>query len=193
MHLLISAIFLFKPVDLIAFPDFHIPTQSAPWSEITGPSARYEVWLMSPTVALVTQSETWQTGDMTLRLNSPPDHAIKEGRRRLACGDRLRRGPSDIFSSMSDPRYALRSLSRSPVFTVVAILSLALGAGANTAIFSLIDSVLLKMLPIDRPSEVFFVSTKPVEAGGIRISINISNAAVKRMQQSAPETAIAHS
>ena len=52
---------------------------------------------------------------------------------------------------MSDLRYALRSLSRSPVFTVVAILSLALGAGANTAIFSLIDSVMLKMLPIDHP------------------------------------------
>ena len=52
---------------------------------------------------------------------------------------------------------------------------------------------MLKMLPIDRPKELFFVSTKPVEAGGVRISINISNAAVKRMQQSAPETAIAHS
>jgi len=94
---------------------------------------------------------------------------------------------------MSDLRYALRSLGRSPVFTIVAILSLALGAGANTAIFSLIDSVMLKMLPIDHPGELFFVSTKPVEAGGVRISINISNAAVKRMQQSAPETAIAYS
>ncbi len=78
MHLLISAIFLFKPVELIAFPDFHIPTQSAPWSEITGPSARYEVWLMSPTVALVTQSETWQAGHMTLRLNPHPIMLLKK-------------------------------------------------------------------------------------------------------------------
>jgi predicted permease len=93
---------------------------------------------------------------------------------------------------MSDLRFALRSLRRTPAFTLVAVLSLALGAGANTAIFSLIDSVMLKMLPVDRPAELSFLQTKPVQAGAVRISMNLSNAAVRRMQQAAPQTPIAH-
>jgi len=51
-------------------------------------------------------------------------------------------------------RYALRNLRRTPVFTAVAILSLALGIGANTAIFSLIDQILLRMLPVKNPQEL---------------------------------------
>jgi hypothetical protein len=44
-------------------------TQIGPWSEIWGSSIRYEIWLMSPRVALITESETWQAGDMALRLH----------------------------------------------------------------------------------------------------------------------------
>ena len=53
-----------------------------------------------------------------------------------------------------DLRYALRAFRRSPGFVAVAILSLALGIGANTAIFSLIDAVLLKSLPVRHPEEL---------------------------------------
>src|SRR4029450_11252760 len=53
-----------------------------------------------------------------------------------------------------DLRYAVRGLSRSPLFTAVAVLSIALGIGANTAIFTLIDEVLVRMLPVKAPEEL---------------------------------------
>ena len=55
---------------------------------------------------------------------------------------------------LQDSRYALRILGRTPLITAVALLSLALSIGANTAIFSLIDTVLLRLLPVHEPGEL---------------------------------------
>src|ERR1017187_4279116 len=55
---------------------------------------------------------------------------------------------------MQDVRYAIRALRSSPGFAAVAILSLALGIGANTAIFSLFDSLILKALPVSHPEQL---------------------------------------
>src|SRR5438067_8774991 len=53
-----------------------------------------------------------------------------------------------------DVRYSLRGIRRSPVFAAVAILSLALGIGANTAIFTLMDQLMLRSLPIRNPEQL---------------------------------------
>src|SRR5580700_3009389 len=63
-----------------------------------------------------------------------------------------------LDAMLQDVRYALRALRGSPGFAAVAILSLALGIGANTAIFSLIDSVILKTLPVAHPENLLLVS-----------------------------------
>ena len=60
-------------------------------------------------------------------------------------------------NALADLRYAVRGLRRSPLFASVAILSLALGIGANTAIFTLIDQILLRKLPVARPEELVMV------------------------------------
>ena len=55
---------------------------------------------------------------------------------------------------ITDFRYALRTLLHAPAFSLVVVLTLGLGIGANTAIFSLMDQVLLRLLPVARPEEL---------------------------------------
>lgn len=60
-----------------------------------------------------------------------------------------------------DLRYAVRSLKHSPGFTAVAVLTLAIGVGANVAIFSFVDGILLKPLPYEEPERIVRVLEKP--------------------------------
>src|ERR1041385_8455294 len=57
-------------------------------------------------------------------------------------------------SIIKDIRYGLRSLAKRPAFTAVAVITIALGIGVNTAIFSVINSVLLRPLPYDDPARL---------------------------------------
>ena len=111
----------------------------------------------------------------------PRDEALR--RARLAIGGveqvkeecREARGVAVLESTAADFRYGLRQVRRRPGFALVVVSSLALGIGANTAIFSLIDAVLLRMLPIDDPAGLHLLtrhqptgSTRGFEYGELR-------------------------
>jgi predicted permease len=76
-------------------------------------------------------------------------------------------GGNYLASIWQDIRYGVRMLLKNPGFAAVVVLSLALGIGANTAIFSLIDAVMLKMLPVKNPQELTLLKWSAQSSPGI--------------------------
>jgi putative ABC transport system permease protein len=97
-----------------------------------------------------------------------PDDARREARRRFGNYGLIKERTRErdlaawIDTLGGDLRYALRGFRSAPGFVAVAILSLALGIGANTAIFTLIDAVVLKSLPVSHPEELVGVTRDSV-------------------------------
>ncbi len=89
-------------------------------------------------------------------------------------------GWSWIGSIPQDFRYALRFLRKSPVFATTSILSLAIGIGMNTAIFSLLDAVLLRSLPVHSPAELVVIA----ERSGSRESFSVSSPEFQALKKS---------
>jgi predicted permease len=65
-----------------------------------------------------------------------------------------------VAQLIQDVRFAIRTLSKSPMFVAVAVFSLSLGIGANTAIFTLIDQLLLRMLPVKDPQQLVLLTSR---------------------------------
>jgi putative ABC transport system permease protein len=96
----------------------------------------------------------------------PPNEARYEAMRTVGgiaqlqeeCRDM--RATAWIENSFQDLKYAMRGLLKTPAFTFVAVLSLALGIGANTAVFSLVQAVLVRSLPYPNPNQLMHVTHK---------------------------------
>src|SRR4029453_18214914 len=78
---------------------------------------------------------------------------------------------------MNDSKFAFRQLLKNPGFAAVAVLTLALGIGANTAIFTVINALLLRSLPVSQPEELVQVATK---SGGSE-AVSFSHPFYKRL------------
>ncbi|HXW06400.1 MAG TPA: ABC transporter permease [Vicinamibacterales bacterium] len=106
-----------------------------------------------------------ESSDEKMRAGMPREDALRLARVQIgslaAVKDHTRDvgWESRLESLWRDVRYAARRLRRSPAFAVVAVLTLALGIGANTAIFSAVDAIMLRRLPVDRPQELIALRT----------------------------------
>ena len=98
------------------------------------------------------------------RQGMPPDAALRRARLEFGGVEQTKeasrdvRGTARLESVVRDLRYAMRSLRSRPAFTLTVIATLALGIGANTAIFTLVDALLLRSLPVAHPEQLVMVS-----------------------------------
>jgi putative ABC transport system permease protein len=116
-----------------------------------------------------------------VRRGLPPEVALREARIRLGGMTQLRetnrelRGLPLLDTLFQDVRYGLRTLRKNASFTAVAVLTLALGIGANTAIFSVVHAVLLNPLPYNHPERIVVIWESNPAAGFNQFAVSPPN------------------
>ena len=105
-----------------------------------------------------------------------PEQARRRARIELGGVEQVKEEARDVRGTRwledwwHDTRYALRSMKQAKGFTAAAVLTLAIGIGANTAVFSVVRALLLAQLPVERPSELFLVRVEGPDGPDTRIS-----------------------
>ena len=101
-----------------------------------------------------------------IRAGLSPEEAYRDTRREMGGDEQIRQSVRDIRAGAlldrlaQDIRYGIRTLSRSPGFCLVAVATLALGIGANTAMFSLLDQIVLRLLPVKEPERLAMITER---------------------------------
>ncbi len=101
-----------------------------------------------------------------IRSGASPQESAWASRRDFGNPSLLKEGLREMWGWTSldrlnrDLRYGWRSLRKSPLFAIMAVLSLSLGIGANASIFSAINAILFRPLPLERPSELISLNEK---------------------------------
>jgi predicted permease len=118
--------------------------------------------------------------ELNVRRGLPLDEARRAARvafggvEQMKDASRDARGTARIESVWRDARYVIRSLTSRPAFTVTVVATLALGIGANAAIFTLVDALLLRPLPVAHPEQLVIVGT-PSDLGADNVGLPITD------------------
>src|SRR6266481_5444339 len=108
-----------------------------------------------------------------LRLGMTPEEARRQAMMKLGGIEATKEACRDqhtlpwLETLLQDLRYGLRMLGKNPGFTATAVLTLAIASGANTAIFSLINAVILKSLPVQKPEELVLLGSRDTKRGEV--------------------------